>query len=161
MAHKGLVAVVVFLGVLLMTAMVVPSMIAAVDGTNEATFHNLSTGDEIDITDNNPLILDVVAVNATDDNATIDLTDNDTKQTIRRDIDNGQSAIYAFDGGNVTVAVTSVTAAVSDEVSVTVTYPTEYGLSDEATLLLSTFPILILTLGFIVAGSVIISVVVP
>lgn len=93
------------------------------------------------------------------ENATFTVTDTETLESETAIIRNGSEATYALSGGNVTVAVESITDANPETVTATVTYPTTYGWSDGAQTIASNMGLIVIAVAFIIVlgllGSVI------
>lgn len=143
--------------VILFVVVAMPTVVDSTTGENSQTIQ-FEEGETHRLSDSLEITNDRVRP-PTPENATFTVRDTDTLESDTAVIQNGSQATYALSGGNVTVAVTSITDANPETVTATVSYPTTYGWSDGAQTISSNLGLVVIAVAFIIVlgllGSVI------
>lgn len=146
------------LGVIILFLVVsVPVVVDSTTGDNSQTLQ-LEEEDTVSLSNRLELTNERIRP-PTPENATFTVRDTETLESQTQLIQNGSQATYELSGGNVTVAVTSITDSQTETVTATVTYGTTYGWSDGAQTLANNLPLILVVVGFIVVLGILKSVI--
>lgn len=134
--------------VILFVVVAMPVVVDSTTGENSQTLQ-LDEDDTVRLSDR--LELTNERIRPPDpENATFTVTDTESLESGTQLIQNGSDATFALGGGNVTVAVTSITDSQPETTTVTVMYPTTYGWPDGARTIANNLGLILVAGAFIV-----------
>lgn len=146
------------LGVIILFLVVsVPVVVDSTNGETGQTFQ-LEEEDTVSLSDRLELTNERIRP-PSPENATYTVTDTETLESQTQTIQNGSQATYELSGGNVTVAVTSITDSQPETTTVTVSKDTTYGWPEGAQMLADNLAIILVAAAFIVVMGILASVI--